>query len=281
MLLSHGWAIPILLAAILLAIGSFLNVVIHRLPIMLEREWRRHARELLETPAEGSEAESRRFNLAVPRSQCPHCEHSIALRYNVPILSWLVLRARCPYCSAGIPVRYPLVEAATLLTGLWVVHAFGYEWLTVAFLLYTSSLIALGCIDLETQLLPDEITMPLLWAGLLAALAFGHVSPADAVIGAVVGYMALWMVYWGFKLLTGREGMGHGDFKLLAALGAWLGWQALPAVVLIASLAGLAYAAVGLARRSIRRDQPIPFGPFLATAGWVTLVLREQLIGFH
>lgn len=281
MLLSHGWAIPIMLAAVLLAIGSFLNVVIHRLPIMLEREWQRHARELLEMPAEDSEGESRRFNLAVPRSQCPNCEHSIPLRHNVPVLSWLVLRARCPYCSAGIPVRYPLVEAATLLTGLWVVHSFGYEWLTVAFLLYTSSLIALGCIDLETQLLPDEITMPLLWAGLLAALAFGHVSPADAVIGAVVGYMALWMVYWGFKLLTGREGMGHGDFKLLAALGAWLGWQALPAVVLIASLAGLAYAAVGLVRRSIRRDQPIPFGPFLATAGWVTLVLREQLIGFY
>ena len=274
MLLSLGWAIPVLLAVLFLAIGSFLNVVIHRLPIMLERDWRSHARELLGLPSEPEE----RFNLAVPRSRCPECRHAIELRHNIPIVSWLVLRARCPHCSSRISARYPLVEAATVLAGLCMLHAFGYEWLTVALLFYTTSLIALGCIDMETHLLPDEITLPLLWAGILTALVFGHISPADSIIGAAVGYMALWIVYWAFKLITGREGMGHGDFKLLAALGAWLGWQALPAVVLIASLGGLLYAAIALAMRTMRRDQPIPFGPFLAAAGWVTLVFREQLI---
>ena len=277
MLLSLGWALPILLAILFLAIGSFLNVVVHRLPIMLERDWRAHARELLEMPPEASESESR-FNLAVPRSQCPQCEHPIELWHNIPILSWLILRGRCSHCGWRIPLRYPLVEAVTVLAGLGVLQVFGYEWLTVALLFYTLSLIALGCIDMETQLLPDEITIPLLWGGVLTALVFGHVSPADSIVGAVVGYTALWIVYWAFKLLTGREGMGHGDFKLLAALGAWLGWQALPAVVLLASIAGLLYAVVALARRAIKRDQPIPFGPFLAASGWVTLVFREQLI---
>ena len=277
MLLSLGWALPILLAILFLAIGSFLNVVVHRLPIMLERDWRAHARELLEMPPEPSEFESR-FNLAVPRSQCPQCEHPIELWHNIPILSWLILRGRCSHCGWRIPLRYPLVEAVTVLAGLGVLQVFGYEWLTVALLFYTLSLIALGCIDMETQLLPDEITIPLLWGGVLTALVFGHVSPADSIVGAVVGYTALWIVYWAFKLLTGREGMGHGDFKLLAALGAWLGWQALPAVVLLASIAGLLYAAVALARRAIKRDQPIPFGPFLAASGWVTLMFREQLI---
>lgn len=277
MLLSLGWALPILLAILFLAIGSFLNVVVHRLPIMLERDWRAHARELLEMPPEPSESESR-FNLAVPRSQCPQCEHPIELWHNIPILSWLILRGRCSHCSWRISLRYPLVEAVTVLAGLGVLQVFGYEWLTVALLFYTLSLIALGCIDMETQLLPDEITIPLLWGGVLTALVFGHVSTADSIIGAVVGYTALWLVYWAFKLLTGREGMGHGDFKLLAALGAWLGWQALPAVVLLASIAGLLYAAVALARRAIKRDQPIPFGPFLAASGWVTLMFREQLI---
>ena len=277
MLLSLGWALPILLAILFLAIGSFLNVVVHRLPIMLERDWRAHARELLEMPPEPSESESR-FNLAVPCSQCPQCEHPIELWHNIPILSWLILRGRCSHCSWRIPLRYPLVEAVTVLAGLGVLQVFGYEWLTVALLFYTLSLIALGCIDMETQLLPDEITIPLLWGGVLTALVFGHISPADSIIGAVVGYTALWIVYWAFKLLTGREGMGHGDFKLLAALGAWLGWQALPAVVLLASIAGLLYAAVALARRAIKRDQPIPFGPFLAASGWVTLMFREQLI---
>lgn len=278
MLLSHGWAIPILLGVAFLAIGSFLNVVVHRLPIMLERDWRRHARELLEMAPEATQG---RFNLSVPRSRCPQCGRAIALRHNVPILSWMILRGRCANCGWRIPARYPLVEAVTAVTGLYVLHVFGYEWLTVALLLYTSSLIALGCIDMETQLLPDEITVPLLWGGLLTALVFGHVSPADSIVGAVVGYLALWTVYWGFRLLTGREGMGHGDFKLLAALGAWLGWQALPAVVLIASLTGLLYAAIAILKRSITRDQPIPFGPFLAAAGWVTLMFREQLIAIH
>ena len=277
MLLSLGWALPILLAILFLAIGSFLNVVVHRLPIMLERDWRAHARELLEMPPEPCESESR-YNLAVPRSQCPQCEHPIELWHNIPVLSWLILRGRCSHCSWRIPLRYPLVEAVTVLAGLGVLQVFGYEWLTVALLLYTLSLIALGCIDMETRLLPDEINIPLLWGGVLTALVFGHISPADSIIGAVVGYTALWIVYWAFKLLTGREGMGHGDFKLLAALGAWLGWQALPAVVLLASIAGLLYAAVALARRLIKRDQPIPFGPFLAASGWVTLMFREQLI---
>ena len=274
MLLSLGWATAVLLAVLLLAVGSFVNVVVHRLPIMLERNWRN---DVGEAPSESSEL-PHPFNLAVPRSHCPECRHSIKLRHNIPIASWLLLRGRCPYCSARIPARYPLVEATMALAGLCVLHAFGYEWLTVALLFYTTSLIALGCIDMETRLLPDEITIPLLWVGMLTALAFGHISAADSIIGAAAGYMTLWIVYWAFKLLTGREGMGHGDFKLLAALGAWLGWQALLPVILIASLSGLLYAAFALVRRQMTRHQPIPFGPFLAAAGWVTLIFREELI---
>ena len=276
---SQGWVLPILLTATFLAVGSFLNVVAHRLPIMLRRGWQADAKELLGM-APG--AEQAALSLAWPRSACPACGAPIPWRRNVPLVSWLALRGRCKDCDAPIPVRYPVVEALAAAVGLSVVHAWGWQWLTLALLCFSWSLVALAVIDLETTLLPDQITLPLLWGGLIAAVVFeDHVAPAAAIGGAVAGYLTLWALYWAFRALTGKEGMGHGDFKLFAALGAWLGIAALPAVALLASLGGLAYALTLIARRAMRRQDPIPFGPFLAAAGWVTLMLKEDLIALY
>ena len=244
---------------------------------MLERGWRVEARELLHITS----AKRAPFNLAEPRSRCPKCGHLITAWQNIPIISWLILRGRCHHCGGQVSARYPLVEALTLMMSLVVLGLWGYQWLTAGLLLFTWGLIALTFIDYDTQLLPDQITLPLMWGGILSALAFGHITLVDSIIGAVVGYLVLWALYWAFKLATGKEGMGYGDFKLLAALGAWLGWQTLPAIALIASLAGLIYALVSIILRAMRREEPIAFGPFLATAGWVTLIFREELIGYY
>ena len=276
-LVSQGWAILVLLIWIFLAVGSFLNVVIYRLPVMLETQWRTEARELLHITT----AKPAPFNLVEPRSRCPKCGQLISAWQNIPILSWLALRGRCHHCHAAISPRYPFVEALTLALSLVVLGLWGYQWLTAALLLLTWGLIALTFIDYDTQLLPDQITLPLMWCGILSALVFDHLTLADSIVGAVSGYLLLWALYWSFKLLTGKEGMGYGDFKLLAALGAWVGWQALPAVVLIASLVGLLYAVASILLKAMRREEPIPFGPFLATAGWVTLIYRQQLISFY
>jgi len=263
-----------------LCVGSFLNVVIHRLPKMLDRGWRAQCAELAGEPA----PESPRYNLLVPRSQCPACGHRISALENVPVLSFLFLRGRCSACQVPISARYPLVE---LLTGaLTIVAVLRFGGLTPAagaacMLLW--SLIALTFIDFDTQLLPDNITLPLLWAGLLANVAglVPGVTLRDAVIGAVAGYVALWSVYWLFKLIRGKEGMGYGDFKLLAALGAWLGWQMLPLIVLLSSVVG-AVIGIGLVVFKGRDHQiPLAFGPYLAIAGAIALFFGKSLMALY
>ena len=274
---GQAWILPIFATGLFLVVGSFLNVVVHRLPIMLEREWGDQARELLHVAV----PERKPFDLVRPRSRCPACGHAIAAWQNVPVAGWFLLRGRCHYCQGRISARYPIVEVLAAGLGLVVLQAWGYEWITLAWLGFTWSLIALACIDLDTHLLPDQITLPLLWGGLVTAGVFGYVAPVDAMAGAVVGYLALWMLYWAFRWATGREGMGHGDFKLLAAIGAWLGWQALPSVVLIASIGGLAYAGIAILAKAMRRQDPLPFGPFLAAGGWLALVFGEQMSSFR
>jgi len=265
-----------------LLVGSFLNVVIHRIPKMMEATWRQEARELLDQPAPKGEEEPPIFNLVTPGSHCPHCNHRIRWYENVPVVSWALLKGRCSGCKAAISKRYPIIELLTALVAGLCAWRFGYDpWLI--FMLYGSfTLLALAVIDLDTTLLPDDLTYPLLWAGLLAAvLGISPVSLPDAVIGAMAGYLALWSLYWVFKLLTGKEGMGYGDFKLLAALGAWLGWQYLPVVVLLSSVVGLVFAVSMMASGSVKRDQGIPFGPYLAIAGWIALLWGETIVSSY
>jgi leader peptidase (prepilin peptidase)/N-methyltransferase len=257
-----------------LSLGSFLNVVVYRLPVMQNREWRASARELLELPPP---APAEPFDLARPRSRCPNCARPIAVLENIPVVSWLVLRGRCRGCGNRIPARYPLVEILTMILVVVAVGTWGFSWLGLMVVIATCILVAAAFIDYDTQFLPDVLTLPLLWLGLFTNLMFGIVSLEDAVVGALAGYLCLWLLYWAFKLATGKEGMGYGDFKLLGALGAWLGWQALPGILLAAAATGLVYALAGILRRERERSQPIPFGPFLAAAGWIGLV-RPDLI---
>jgi leader peptidase (prepilin peptidase)/N-methyltransferase len=262
-----------------LLIGSFLNVVIHRLPIMMERDWQAQCAEFAAQTAgaapQASSAEP--FSLVSPRSRCPHCGHPVSALENIPILSYLLLKGRCKGCGKGISPRYPLVEAITALLFGYAAWRFGPSLATAGALLFIAALVALTCIDFDTQLLPDDITLPLVWAGLLVNLNSSFVPLDQAVIGAAAGYLALWSVYWLFKLATGKEGMGYGDFKLLAAIGAWLGWQMLPAVILLSSLVGavVGIALIVLARHG--RNVPIPFGPYLAAAGLIALFWGKQL----
>ena len=275
---AQPWLYSLLVALFALCIGSFLNVVIHRLPIMLERQWREEYRDYF-TPDEREDVPP--FNLMVPRSRCPSCGHGITAAENIPLLSWLWLRGRCSACKAPISVRYPLVELVTALLSLVVSWQLPAGWPTLAGLLLTWSLIPLTLIDLDRMLLPDQITLPLLWGGLFFNLVGGFVPLTDAVIGAMVGYLTLWGLYWAFKLLTGKEGMGYGDFKLLAALGAWLGWQALPLILLLSALVG---ALIGLSLIALRRHQqgnPIPFGPYLAMAGWIALLWGDEITRWY
>lgn len=256
-----------------LMIGSFLNVVIHRLPIMMERDWLGQCAEL-----RGEEAPAfERFSLAIPRSRCPHCGHQISALENIPVLSYIVLGGRCKGCKAAISLRYPLVEAFTGLAFALVVWQFGPTLAAVGALIFVAAAIALTGIDVDKQLLPDDITLPLLWAGLLFNTFNTYIDLKSAVLGAIGGYLVLWSVYWMFKLFTGKEGMGYGDFKLLAAIGAWLGWQMLPLTILLSSFVG-AVVGIGLivlARRG--RDIPIPFGPYLAAAGVIALFWGKPL----
>lgn len=254
-----------------LVVGSFLNVVILRLPVMMDREWRRQCAEYTGTSTAQAGAEER-FDLIAPPSRCPGCGHRIRPAENIPILSWLMLRGRCSACGRPISARYPIVEAVTAVLSMVVAWHFGASWETLAALPFTWALIALSVIDYDHHLLPDGITLPFLWLGLLLGLTGLFTDAASSVIGAAAGYLGLWSVYWAFKLLTGKEGMGHGDFKLLAMLGAWMGWQLLLPVVLISSVIG---AVVGIGLILLRgrdRNIPIPFGPYLAAAGWVTLL---------
>ena len=266
------WPAVVIVALVGLTLGSFVNVVVYRLPIMLGRQWRAEAMEMLEIRP----ASYRVFNLMLPRSQCQACRVPVQARDNIPVLSWLLLRGRCRHCSAWISPRYPAVELAGAAVLLAVVHVWGFTPLAAAYCVMLMALLALALIDFDTLLLPDQITLPLLWLGILAAVAVeGGPTPAAAVFGAAGGYLVLWAFYWGHKLLTRREGMGYGDFKLLAALGAWLGWRALLPVVLIACVAGIAYAVVALLRGQASRSTPVPFGTFLCLGGAGTLFAQQ------
>ncbi|CAH1747301.1 Leader peptidase / N-methyltransferase [Thauera humireducens] len=256
-----------------LFVGSFLNVVIHRLPRMMERDWHVQAAELRGEEVQPTE----RFNLATPRSRCPHCGHLIGALENIPVLSYLVLRGRCGHCGARISLRYPIVEAFTALLSGYAAWHFGFGLAAAGALLFIWTMVALAFIDIDTQLLPDDLTLPLLWLGLLFNLGDTFSDLPSAVIGAMAGYLALWSVYWLFKLVTGKEGMGYGDFKLLAAIGAWLGWSLLPLTILLSSLVGavVGITLIVLARHG--RNVPIPFGPYLAAAGIIALFWGETL----
>jgi len=258
-----------------LAIGSFLNVVILRVPRMMENEWNLQAAEVRgeATP------ELPRFNLVTPRSRCGNCGHRITALENIPVLSWLLLRGRCSACGASISVRYPLIELATGLLSAVAVWRFGVTAAGAGALLLTWFLIALAFIDFDTQLLPDDMTLSLLWIGMFLNLWSVFTPLESAVIGAMAGYLLLWSIYWLFKLATGREGMGYGDFKLLAALGAWFGWQTLPAIILLASVVGAAVGVSLIVFRRHGREVPIPFGPYLAGAGLLTLYFGKPLSG--
>ena len=271
-------AVAIATAAVVgLLVGSFLNVVIHRLPRMLERGWHAQCAELRgEAPVE-----SERYDLVVPRSACPSCGHKIGAHENVPVVSWLLLRGRCSACGTSISVRYPIVELLAGTLAVLAVMRFGPGWQAVAACGLLWALLALTFIDVDTQLLPDDVTLPLLWAGLVANLFGLFVPIEEAVIGAIAGYLSLWSVYWAFKLIRGKEGMGYGDFKLLAALGAWMGWKVLPAIVLLSSAVG---AIIGLSLIALRRrdhQQPLPFGPYLAIAGAIALFAGRPLVQLY
>ena len=273
-LLKPGAAIA--LAGVLgLIVGSFLNVVILRLPMRLMHGWRQQSRELLELPVD--EADKPPPGIVWEASHCPTCKHALGAAENIPVLSWVFLRGKCRHCKTAISIQYPAVELLTALCSLAVAAKFGPSWQTVAALVLTWLLIALAGIDVRTQLLPDQLTLPLLWLGLLLSLIPLFVTPATSIVGAAIGYLSLWSVYWLFKLSTGKEGMGYGDFKLLAALGAWMGATALLPVVLLSSLIGALVGGIFLAVQGKDRATPIPFGPFIAAAGWVWLVFGREL----
>lgn len=262
------WIWVVVAVCLGLIVGSFLNVVIHRLPIMLEREWREHCAELNGTTVAAGEP----YNLVVPRSRCPHCGHLIRAFDNIPIVSYLMLRGRCRHCAARISPRYPIVELISGGLCGWLAWHFGFTWAAGGALLLTWALLALAAIDLDKQLLPDKITLPILWLGLLFNLGHVFTDLRSAVIGAVAGYLSLWCVYQAFKFTTGKEGMGFGDFKLFALLGAWLGWQRLPLIILIAAASGAIIGTALIVTRRSQRGTPIPFGPYLVIAGWIALV---------
>ena len=259
-------------------VGSFLNVVIYRLPVMMQREWRHDCLEFLEQPAE---AESDKFNLSTPRSRCGHCAHQITALENIPIISYLVLGGKCSNCKTRISPQYPLVELFTALVSVVVGWHFGVSLQALAALLLSWCLIAASGIDVGHKLLPDSITLPLLWLGILLSLFNVFVDLESSVMGAMAGYMSLWSVYILFKLVTGKEGMGHGDFKLLAMLGAWLGWKPLFVVILTSSLVGACVGIGMILLKLTERGTQIPFGPYLAAAGWMTLLWGNELMQFY
>jgi leader peptidase (prepilin peptidase)/N-methyltransferase len=271
---NHAFLV-VVTVALGLMVGSFLNVVIHRLPVMMEREWRSQCNDLLELETSSDNEEA--YSLIRPRSRCPDCGHQISALENIPVFSYLALRGRCSECGTRISPRYPLIEMLTaILSGIVAWH-FGYGWPLAAALLFTWSMIPLSVIDIEHQLLPDAITLPVLWTGLVLSLFGVFVDSATSIIGAAAGYLSLWTVYQVFRLLTGKQGMGFGDFKLLALCGAWMGWQALPAIIVLSSLVG---AVVGISLILVRgrdRNLPIPFGPYLAAAGWLALLWGDQI----
>ncbi|MEE9598434.1 MAG: A24 family peptidase [Acidiferrobacterales bacterium] len=281
-LTSNPVAALVTTGALGLVIGSFLNVVIHRLPVMLERTWLRQCQEMSGAETSAADAEET-YNLITPRSRCPHCNHNITALQNIPVISFLWLKGKCVACGHPISWRYPIVELLTAILSMVVIWHFGITFAGGAALLFTWMLIALAVIDFDYQILPDNLTLPLIWIGLLVNLypnpAFAPLT--SAVIGAVAGYLSLWSVFHIFKLITGKEGMGYGDFKLFAAFGAWLGWQNLPLIVLLASLVGAILGGALILVLGRDRQLPIPFGPFLCAAGWIALLWGNDLRRFY
>lgn len=272
---SHFTFYIITVAIYGLAIGSFLNVVIYRLPIMLDRQWQENAQLTLDLETNQN---SESVSLTTPRSRCPHCSHPITAWENIPVISYLMLRGKCSACNASISVRYPLVELLTAVLSASIAWSFGVTATTLAGLVFIWALIPLALIDYDHQILPDTITLPFLWLGLLVN-SFGIFTDLhSAVIGALAGYLSLWLVYQAFKLVTKKEGMGFGDFKLFAMLGAWLGWQLLPLAILLAAFSGAIIGGIYLSLSKHGRDHPIPFGPFLCVAGWVALIWGHDLV---
>lgn len=273
-LASHVLAFVLCALLVGLLIGSFLNVVVYRLPLMMQRDWRGQAREILELP---KEPEAATFNLVLPNSQCPHCGHEIRPWENIPLFSYLFLRGKCSNCRAPISLRYPAVELTCGLLSAYVAWHFGFTWQAGGMLLLTWGLLAMSLIDVDHQLLPDSLVLPLLWLGLIVN-SVGLITDLESALwGAIAGYLSLWSVYWLFKLVTGKEGMGYGDFKLLAMLGAWGGWQVLPLTILLSSLVGAVLGTIMLRMRNAQSSTPIPFGPYLAIAGWIALLWGEQI----
>ena len=274
LLTENPWLFYLTTGFISLSVGSFLNVVIYRLPLMMENEWKQQCRELLEID---STPTGEKLSLAFPASTCPNCGHKIRFWENIPVISYILLAGKCSNCRTGISIQYPMVEFVTALLSLIVAYHFGPSLQTLFALLLTWSLVALTVIDTKTQLLPDSITLPLLWIGIIANINNLYIDLESAVIGAIAGYMVLWCVYQLFKLLTGKEGMGFGDFKLLAALGAWMGWKMLPLIIILSSFVG---AVIGIAMIIfLKHDKrvPIPFGPYLAIAGWIALIWGDAI----
>ena len=269
--------------AFCLVIGSFLNVVIYRFPIMMERDWRAQCEEITKNPPEHELPEGR-FDLVAPRSRCPSCGNAIKAWQNIPVISYLLLGGKCANCKESISARYPAVELMTAILAGLCAWRFGFGWEAVMAVVMTLALVPIAMIDAETQLIPDAIVLPLMWIGL--AMSLYHpmsgaetlfIAPQDAIVGAMAGYLSLWTVYQLFKLITGKEGMGYGDFKLLAALGAWLGWQALPLIILMSAVVGAVVGIALMAFRSHERSVPIPFGPYLAAAGWITMLWGDVI----
>jgi len=266
-----------------LLVGSFLNVVIYRLPIMMQREWIKQAEEIVAEPA--GEMPQGRFDLIAPRSRCPACNQQITALQNIPVVSWLILRARCAHCQGPISGRYPAVELLTALATAIVAWHFGFSVESAAAMLLTWMLITISMIDIDRQIIPDSISLPLLWIGLCLSLynpmggaQILFIEPKEAIVGALAGYLSLWSIYHLFRMITGKEGMGYGDFKLLAALGAWLGYAMLPLIILLSAVVGATLGIALIVARRQQRDRPIPFGPYLAAAGWVAMMAGPEII---
>lgn len=276
----HPWLFVVFATVFGLIIGSFLNVVIYRLPKMMELDWRRECADYF--PEYKITPPTEELTLSKPHSTCPECQTRIRVVDNIPVISWLLLRGRCHHCQKSISVRYPLIELLSALSAYLVAQHMGFSYYTLAALALTFALIALTFIDFDTMLLPDQLTLPLMWGGIsLALLAISPVSLTDSIIGAMAGYLSLWSLYWAFKLLTGKEGMGYGDFKLLAALGAWLGWQALPMIILFSSMVGVVFGVLQLRLSKQGIEKAFPFGPYLAIAGWITMLWGDDILSLY
>ena len=274
---ANSWLFYTAIVFFGLSVGSFLNVVVYRLPIILNREWKQQCHEYLEIEQPELTPELNNLSLSTPRSACPNCGHKITAVENIPVVSYLFLRGKCSSCKKHISIQYPLVELLTAVASVVVAYRFGVTIQTITALFFTWTLIALTLIDIHKQLLPDNLTLPLMWLGLLLAVFGVFTDIQSSLIGAMAGYLILWIVFHGFKLITGKEGMGYGDFKLLAALGAWLGWEFLPQIILLSSVVGTIFGLGMIATGKTEMQNRIPFGPYLAIAGWFALIWGEQL----